>query len=82
MSWSSGREGGRSWSALMPGLGRDSDLPGFEQRLQVGNGYWPSAGHSFDELRLRPVDLIRDGELHRTVRGLKHDGAASRGPRP
>src|SRR5213080_5489782 len=57
---------------------RDGDFPRFEQGLQVGEDSRPAAGHGGDELGLRPVDLMGDGELHCAAHGIELDGAATR----
>src|SRR2546427_3132336 len=57
---------------------RDGDFPRFEQGLQVGEDSRPAAGHGCDELGLRPVDLMGDGELHRAAHEIELDGAATR----
>src|SRR5439155_25096506 len=56
---------------------RDGDFARFEQGLQVGEDSRPAAGHGGDELGVRPVDLMGDGELHCAAQGIELVGAAA-----
>src|ERR1700749_5297535 len=43
---------------------------GLQQALEVRENLRPTAGDRVNQFRLRPVDLMQDGELHETLHRL------------
>src|SRR6202000_845861 len=43
---------------------------GLQQALEVRENLRPTAGDRFNQFRLRPVDLMQDGELHEALHWL------------
>src|SRR5581483_7688793 len=51
------------------------DLAGLKERLQVGKADRPSAGYRIDELGIRNLHRVRNGQLDRPFEGFQIEGA-------